>query len=116
MKLAAVYFDDTVVIPGAKDIGGGTFQDLRESSFHASDGWDIDWDGRVLFTLWREGMANVAKVGGYGFTFIAEHAAAPSVDMRGVASGVGETISEATLGNTELSGEKLLAATKRRRK
>jgi hypothetical protein len=77
MKLAAVYFDDTVCIPGGKDVGGGASrQDLRESTFSAADGWQIDWDGHVLFTIWREGMPSVAKVGGYGFTFVAE--AAPS--------------------------------------
>ncbi len=70
MKLASVYFDDHVVIPGGKDLGGGLARsDLREASFHAADGWDIEWDG-ALFTLWCEGMPRPVKVGGYGFTFV----------------------------------------------
>jgi hypothetical protein len=81
MKLAAVYFDDTVCIPGGKDVGGGASrQDLRESTFSAADGWSIhlraqpargDGPVAVYFELWREGMPAPAFVGGYGFTFIA---------------------------------------------
>lgn len=110
MKLASVYFDDNVCIPGGKDTGGGVRHDLRESSFHASDGWDIEWDGHVLFTLWHEGMPTPARVGGYGFTFVAETAAGTVRIVEGqTASGLGEAISEESLGDAVLSGEKLLA-------
>lgn len=69
MKLAAVYFDDNVVIPGAKDTGGGMYQDLRESCFHAVDGWTIRRHCAQVYSLWREGMSEPAFVEGYGSTF-----------------------------------------------
>jgi hypothetical protein len=71
MKLAAVYFDDTVCIPGGKDVGGGASrQDLRESSFSAADGWDLWLVGEDKFSVHREGMASVCIVGGYGYTYV----------------------------------------------
>jgi hypothetical protein len=77
VKLSAVYFDDTVCIPGGKDVGGGmSRQDLRDSTFLAAEGWDIglctsECGNGVHFSLWREGMAAAAIVGGYGYTYIA---------------------------------------------
>jgi len=71
MKLAALYFDDTVVIPGAKDLGAGTpRQDLRESTFHASEGWQLDEVEDDVFRIWREGMPSACIVGGYGYTYV----------------------------------------------
>lgn len=70
MRLAAVYFDDTVCIPGGKDVGGGMArQDLRDSCFHANDGWSINEIRDGVFVLHREGMAEAATVGGYGYTY-----------------------------------------------
>jgi hypothetical protein len=72
MKLSSVYFDDTVCIPGGKDVGGGLARhDLRESSFHASDGWSIEDIGGGEFRLHREGMERPCIVGGYGYTRVA---------------------------------------------
>jgi hypothetical protein len=71
MKLAAVYFDDTVCIPGGKDIGGGMArQDLRESTFSAADDWDLWYLGEDKFSVHREGMPGVCIVGGYGYTYV----------------------------------------------
>jgi ABC-type hemin transport system ATPase subunit len=42
MKLASLYLDDIVVIPAGKKLGTDQPRaDLREQSFHASEGWDI---------------------------------------------------------------------------
>lgn len=75
MKLASVYFDDIVVIPGGKDNGSGEgLQPLRESSFHAADGWSITMltaPAGVSFSLFREGMPAPVTVGGYGFSYVA---------------------------------------------
>ena len=77
MKLAAVYFDDTVVIPGGKDLGSGQKrQDLRESTFHASEGWDLERVEPGVYRLRCEGMAEPAYVEGYGSTFVK----APDID------------------------------------
>jgi hypothetical protein len=119
MKLAAVYFDDTVCIPGGKDVGGGMArQDLRESSFHAEDGWTIEDIGGGEFRLSREGMDRPCIVGGYGYTRVVEvepgHEAVSPM-LRGfaaerAASGVGRAISEESLGNVDIDGGNLLAA------
>lgn len=71
MKLSAVYFDDTVVIPGGKDLGSGQpRQDLRESSFHAVDGWEIEEVREGVFRLFQVGMVKPCMVGGYGYTVV----------------------------------------------
>jgi hypothetical protein len=73
MRLSAVYFDDTVCIPGGKDVGGGMArQDLRESTFSAADGWDITMltEGGVHFSIFREGMERACIIGGYGYTYV----------------------------------------------
>lgn len=77
MKLAAVYFDDTVCIPSGKDVGGGVSrQDLRESTFSAADGWELRRVEKGVYSLWREGMERPKFVEGYGSTFDVE----PSVN------------------------------------
>jgi hypothetical protein len=105
MRLSAVYFDDTVCIPGGKDVGGGASrQDLRESTFSAADGWSIERESPGVYSLHREGMKARVYVEGYGSTYVP---ATVHDYLRGVASGVGETISEEALGNVEVSAASL---------
>lgn len=70
MRLACLYLDDVVVVPGAKDNGAGLPRsDLRESSFHEAEGWDIYKVAPNEFTLWREGMPKTVHVEGYARTY-----------------------------------------------
>lgn len=74
MRLASIYFDDTVCIPGGKDVGGGLArQDLRDSAFHAADGWSIEMLRDTMYVTFRikcEGMTEAALIGGYGYTAV----------------------------------------------
>ncbi len=91
MKLSAVYFDDTVVIPGGKDTGSAQpRQDLRESSFHASEGWTLERVERGVYRIWSEGMPKPAHVEGYGSTYVEADRAPGSVVVTSIdGDGVG---------------------------
>ncbi len=72
VKLSSRCLDDIVAIPGAKDMGSAeTPQVLRESSFHASDGWDIERVQIGAYRLFREPMKKPCTIEGYGATWVA---------------------------------------------
>ncbi len=80
MKLVALYLDDVVVVPKGKSTGEGEpRQDLRATSFHADDGWQIEELPGDRFRLQCKGMPDPVTVGGYGYTFIEERATVPSL-------------------------------------
>jgi hypothetical protein len=102
VKLAALWLDDVVVIPGAKDNGAGEpRQPLREQAFEASDGWELDFDGYGGFRIWREGMAAPVIVGGYGYSYVRADG-----DM---SLGLPKTETAPEV-NTDVDGERILAA------
>lgn len=71
MKIQSIWFDDLVVIAGAKDLGSAHApQDLREQSFHASEGWDIEQAEAGVFRLFRAPMTKPVTVGGYGYSYV----------------------------------------------
>ncbi len=87
MKLASLFLDDIVSVPGAKDGGTGTpRQTLMDSSFHASDGWDIERVERGVYRLFREPMQKPATIEGYGASWIAadDNIAITEVDPTGL--------------------------------
>lgn len=70
MKLAALYLDDIVVIPGGAEVGHGQARvDCRDTSFHSEAGWSIEMPSPGVFTLHRPGMAQPVYVGGYGYAY-----------------------------------------------
>lgn len=86
MKLAALYFDDQVVIPGYVAVSGGTSQ-YRDTTFHADEGWDIQRVERGVFRIWREGMPAPVMLEGYGASWVempesSSPAAEPSTGKR----------------------------------
>jgi hypothetical protein len=69
--IASIFFDDQIVVPQGKDLGGGVArQSLREFSFHADEGWQILEALPGTFTLWHEGMDHPVTVGGYGYSLV----------------------------------------------
>lgn len=70
-KLASLWLDDTVVIPFGKDNGSGLPRThVRDSSFQAEDGWDIRETLPGVFSITRDGMAEVVTIGGYGYSYV----------------------------------------------
>jgi ABC-type hemin transport system ATPase subunit len=70
MKLASLYLDDIVVIPAGKKLGTDQPRaDLREQSFHASEGWDIHRIAHRHYTVFCEGMPRVVNIEGYAGTY-----------------------------------------------
>ncbi len=76
--ITAVYFDAQIVVPQGKSNGEGLPRvDLRETSFHASDGWDIRETLPGVFSLHIEGMTSPCTVGGYGYSYVQKHEEPP---------------------------------------
>lgn len=123
IKLAAVTFDDIVVIPLGKDVGGGLArQDLRESSFRAEDGWRIGLttvfrsiSSSVVFEIWREGMPRPAFVGGYGHTYVEADEPLGSVTVTSIDATAGSDPAN-TVTIDESMGPPTLEPTKRRKR
>ncbi len=87
---------------------------VRQTDFYASDGWLIEVSDFGV-TLSKPEQQNVPEVPafftcGVGYSVPPAPAPAPVVALEGrAASGAGNTISEASLGNATVSGEALLA-------
>ncbi len=87
MKLASIWFDDIISVPGGKDGGSGTpRQTLMEQSFHASDGWEIERVGPLMYRLFREPMLRPATIEGYPASWLAadDNIAITEVDPTGL--------------------------------
>lgn len=70
-KLASLWLDDIVVVPAGMETGIGQPRvDYRDTSFHASEGWDIRETLPGVFSLLREGMPAPVTVGGYGYSYV----------------------------------------------
>ncbi len=67
--LASLWLDDLVVVRNGGQSGPETYVDVRDSSFHREDGWDIRETLPGVFSLHREGMASPVTVGGYGYSY-----------------------------------------------
>lgn len=71
MKIASLWLDDIVVVPGGRELGGDHRTDLRDASFHASEGWQIhETSSPGVFTVQREGMTDPVIIGGYGYSYV----------------------------------------------
>lgn len=71
MKIVSLHLDDMVVISLGKSVGTDQARvDLRDSSFHAADGWDIRETLPGVFSLVCEGMPEPVTVGGYGYSYV----------------------------------------------
>ena len=77
MKLSALYLDDNVAVPGWTRVAGGVSTG-RDSSFNATDGWDIERVEPGVYRLMREGMPAPVCIEGYGASYV--ELPTPSVD------------------------------------
>jgi hypothetical protein len=68
MKLATLYFDDHVVIPGGRQLGDMTGE-LRSDAFRSVDGWDIHETLPGVFSLVAPWMTEPVTIGGYGYSY-----------------------------------------------
>lgn len=108
MRLASVHFAGMVPIPGGDSV---------EKNFHASDGWTIERreDGSVRLTNAEKSFV----ADGFSYSYVEERLAdygrprAESGPKALERRGEGHEISEAALGNHELSAEAVLAGTDR---
>lgn len=83
-KLSALYLDDIVVIPAGKDMGAGQARtDLRDSSFHESEGWDIRETLPGVFSVLCDGMPSPVAIGGYGYSYVRAVEAPPPPEPKG---------------------------------
>lgn len=70
MRLASLWLDDIVVVADGRELGGDHRSDLRDASFHASEGWEIRETLPGVFSLQREGMSEPVTIGGYGYSYV----------------------------------------------
>jgi hypothetical protein len=71
MKLSRLCLGDLVCIPLGKDSGSAVPRsDLRESSFSAADGWDLEMVTPGVFVVLRDGMPEPVTIGSSDYTYV----------------------------------------------